>query len=117
MVRATALGVLVAFSVILALPRTVAAQTFDDSILSAYGEFEIDNGQTKTLAHTKHDRDYRICVHKGADNVPLKIMHDGMESMVYPGDCADVEGMVIQATPGKKLEQGVVIIGRYRPVD
>ena len=40
-------------------------------------------------------------------------MYDGQESMVYPGDCTDVEGMHVQIAPGAKLDPCMALLGRY----
>jgi len=97
----------------LLLAGLASAQGFDDEIMRQFGQFEISDGQTKTLAYGKHDRMYRICVHQSAHAIPLKVMHDNLQSMIYPGDCADVEGMRIQIAPGAKLGEEMTLFGRY----
>lgn len=99
------------------LVQVAAAQGPEDAILKPYGMFEVDQGQTKTLAYGKRDRTYRICVTKAPHTVPLKVMFDGKESMVYPGDCTDVEGMHIQIAPGGKLGQDMTLLGRYHHLE
>jgi len=102
----------------LGLARIAAAEpaAFGEPPISEFGVFEIDNGQTKTLTFGKHDRMYRICVKADEQSVPLKVMDDGVESMVYPGDCTDVEGMRISIAPGAKLAEGTALFGRYNRV-
>lgn len=106
----------IAVSAVLATPvlSTVAySQSVDDTILSEYGQFEINSNQTKTLASGKQDRLYRICIRQRVDGVPLKVMHDGIESTIFPGDCADVEGARIDITPAERLEPGMILMGRF----
>ena len=99
------------------LVQAAAAQGPDEPFLRPYGMFEVDQGQTKTLAFGKHDRTYRICVTKAPHTVPLKVMTDGRDSMVYPGDCTDVEGQRIEIAPGGKLGPDMTLIGRYHHID
>lgn len=108
---ATRLGVAAAATLLIA--GLTSAQGFDAELLRAYGQFEIGNGQLKTLARGKHDRMYRICVRKSDHSIPLKVMHDDVASMVYPGDCSDIEGMKIEITPGAKLDEDMTLVGRY----
>lgn len=100
---------------VLAVSGTALAQNIQsDPVLSAYGQFAILDGQTKTLAHGKHDRHYRICVRNVRASVPLRVTHDGLETMVHPGDCADVEGMRIAISPGATLGRDMELLGSYR---
>ena len=87
-----------------------------DPLLSAFGQFTVMDGQTKTLAHGKHDRNYRICLRNVRGSVPLRVTHDGLETMVYPGDCTDVEGMQIAISPGGTLGREMELLGHYRHV-
>ena len=102
---------------LLGLARVAAAQPANDEpLMSEFGVFEVDNGETKVLAHGKHDRMYRICLRATKESVPLKIMDDGESSVVYPGDCTDVEGMRISITPNARLAEGNALFGRYHRV-
>ena len=114
--RKTQLAVLMAAAATIGMARAASAQGFDEPLLAAYGQFEIEPGQTKTLAHGKHDRAYRICVRSTNHSVPLKVLYDGQESMVFPGDCTDVEGMHVQIQPGEKLNPGMALFGQYERV-
>lgn len=77
------------------------------------GEFFVANGETKGIAHTKTDETYRICVTRSDINVPLKVIHDGQEAMVSPGDCADFEAMNLRVSPGGQLPEDFLLVGRY----
>ena len=90
------------------------AQVSDDlSTFVPAGEFAVTNGQMKGIEHSKTDQTYRICVGRGSTEVPLKVMHDGKESMVSPGDCADFEAMNIEVGPGGQLPRDYQLIGRF----
>ncbi len=89
------------------------AYDLDQELLAMSGEFEIGNGETKSIVHHKTDSHYRICVHSARHSVPLKVNFDGKQDTIAPGDCADFEAMDIRIAPGGKLDQDVVLIGKY----
>lgn len=101
--------------VVLLLSQLAAAHAhdFDDPLLASVGEFEVGNGESKSIAHHKDNAPYRICVRKARHSVPLKVLYDGREDVVSAGDCADFEAKNIRIEPAAKLETDMVLIGRY----
>lgn len=82
------------------------------------GEFVLGNGDDKTILHAKSDKHYRICGGKGSiydrkAQIPINVVHDGVTSVVMPGDCIDVEAKQIKIKPGGKLEDDYVLTGKY----
>lgn len=76
------------------------------------GEFMVANGESKGIAHSDTQKHYRVCVTNEDVNVPLKVTHDGQETMIDPGDCADLEAMRLRVSPGGRLPDDFVMIGR-----
>jgi len=87
--------------------------TLDDEMLASVGEFEIGNGETHAIANNKGDEKYRICVRKARHSVPLKVIYDGKTQTVTSGNCSDFEAMSIKITPAGKLENDMVLLGKY----
>ena len=77
------------------------------------GEFAVANGQTKGIAHAKTEQTYRICVDRALVSVPLKVIHDGKQAMVSPGDCADFQALNIEVAPGANLPTDYILVGRF----
>lgn len=84
-----------------------------DAMLALQGEWELGNGETHLIAHSKKDETYRICVRQARNAVPVKVIYDGKEQTVATGNCADFEAMNIKLTPAGKLEKDIVLMGRY----
>ena len=99
---------------LVALSGPALARVADNDFHLASGEFAIHNGETKTLATGSREHDYRICVNHGWHSVPLRIMHDGMDTVVQPGDCTSVRGRNVALSPDAKLVHDTVLIGRHR---
>jgi hypothetical protein len=89
------------------------AQSVYDSMLATVGEFEVGNGETRSIAHHKKEKEYRICVENSRQSVPLKVMYDGKEDTVAVGSCVDYEAMDIKVAPGAKLPSDMVIMGKF----
>lgn len=87
--------------------------TLDDEMLASVGEFEIGNGETHAIANNKGDEKYRICVRKARHSVPLKVIYDGKTQTVASGNCADFEAMSIKIVPAAKMNNDIVLIGKY----
>ncbi len=118
-------AIAVPFAIALGLAATPLAYSLDSAMLDdplyemlPPGEFVLGNGDDKTIAHAKTDKHYRICVGRGSkydrkEQVPLKVMHDDLTTVVMPGDCADVEGKEIKVKPDGKLDEDYVLMGRF----
>ncbi len=91
--------------------------SIDSTLLASVGEFEIGNGETHAIASNKGDEKYRICVRKARHSIPLKVIYDGKTETVASGNCADFEAMKIKITPAGKLENDMVLIGKYEHLD
>lgn len=106
-------GSALCLGVMLAGPASAQLTVGDLELQPMPGEFFVANGESKGIAHTKRDETYRICVTRANINVPLKVMHDGQEAMVSPGDCADFEAMNLRVSPGGELPQDFVLAGHF----
>ena len=99
---------------LMALSGSALARIANDDFHLASGEFAIHSGETKTLAAGSRERDYRICVNRGFHSVPLRVTHDGIDTVVRPGDCTDVQGRNVALSPDAKLVHDTVLIGHRR---
>ena len=102
-----------AMCLLLAGAASAQGQYDEQMMMARAGEFIVGNGQTKGIAHSKTDQQYRICVDKGSVNVPLKVIHDGKDATVSAGDCADFEAMSLSVSPAGRLPEDFVLVGRY----
>ena len=100
-----------------AAPLTIAiasamAQEPFPTVTWSPGEVFLANGDTKTLAHSKTPRAARVCVAQKQRNAEIRITADDESVTVHPGDCVDVEGRIIRASPSG-LGPNDVLVLRY----
>ena len=114
LVATTAATALMGFSALATTAHAEEWESVDHTIMEMAGEFELGNGETHSIAHQKTEKEYRICVKKARHSVPLKVMYDGKEDVVAAGNCTDFEAMNIKVAPAAKLDNDMVIIGKYR---
>jgi len=97
----------------LTLPPSAAAGPVDH-LFAGIGEFELGNGDKRTIANNKTDKVYRICVvRSGSHKLSVEVMFDDATETIDQGNCADVEGKHIVVRPTGKMEHGWVLAGRY----
>ncbi len=89
----------------------------DSVLLHSVGEFEVGNGDNHTIANHKTDTRYRICVRHARHSTALKVTHDGLETIINPGSCSDVQGKRIKVSPAGKLGDDMVLIGKYHHLE
>ena len=88
---------------------------YDDVLYESMpGEFIIGNARPKGIAHNKTDQRYRICVTRTDLNIPVKVLHDGQQSMVAPGDCADFEAMNLEVAAGSNVPEDAIVLGHFQ---
>ena len=83
-----------------------------DHLLAGGGQFELNNGKTKTLAWDEIKR-YRICMDEGPDAVSLKVTYDGNETTVEPGECQLIEARKIKLASASRLAEGRTLIASF----
>lgn len=79
--------------------------------------FAVANGQTMAIVEGEAPWMYRICVSPDAIGVSLKVVHDGSESGVSPGDCIEFEATNIRVTPAGALPDGHRLVGHLHRLD
>lgn len=95
----------------LAIPQPAAADAAD-RFLARYGVLVVDDGETKSLSRGPEFKTYRVCMKAEPDAVPLKILHDGQETIVEPGACHLIEARNIRMASTGKLARGMSLIAR-----
>jgi hypothetical protein len=98
----------------LAYSAPVLAYDVDDEMLAMENEFSLGNGDSKLIADHRTPEPYRVCVAKGRNAVPLLARYDGQERKISVGDCSDLTAKTISIAPAGKLEDDVVLVGKYK---
>ena len=58
---------------------------------------------------------YRICMDEAPKAVPLKVIYDGKEAVVEPGECRVIEAAKIKLASAQPLREGMTLIGSFGP--
>jgi len=102
----------------LAFPVSVRAAGPVDLLFSGIGEFELADGDKRTIAHHKTDKVYRICVVRSTgDALSVVVTFDDGTETIAQGSCADIEGKRIVVTPSGKMAHGSFLVGRYHMIE
>jgi hypothetical protein len=85
---------------------------FMDTIEAALvpGRFVSDGSDVKKIHDGKIARDFRICVKGAADTASMKVTYDAQSVMLAPGECRDIVGKTIEATPAVALAGAAHIV-------
>lgn len=84
-----------------------------DALLAAVGEFQLDNGETRTVMRGAAIKGYRVCMDEDPAAVPLKVTFDGQEAIVEPGECRVIQATKIRLASASKLQDGMTLIGSF----
>jgi hypothetical protein len=84
-----------------------------DGLLARSGQFELNNGKTKTLVWGEIKK-YRVCMDEGPGAVPLKVTYDGNETVVEPGECQLIEARKIKLASASRLTEGRTLIATFQ---
>lgn len=84
-----------------------------DLLLARGGQFELNNGKTKTLAGGSEIKRYRVCMDEGPGAVPLKVTYDGNETIIEPGECQLIEGRKIKLATASRLTNDMTLIASF----
>jgi hypothetical protein len=84
-----------------------------DALLARVGKFQLDNGETKTVKRGSAIKAYRVCMDDGRGAVPLKVMYEGQEAIVEPGECRLIEATKIRLAIADRLQKGMTLIGSF----
>ncbi len=85
-----------------------------DQMLNRNHMFGLDNGEWKSLTRGPEAKTYRICMTKGEDAAALKVMHDGRQTIVQPGECHLIEAIKIKVASASRLSDGRMLVGSRR---
>jgi len=89
------------------------AYDLDEELLARSNEFSIGNGDARVIANHRSPESYRVCVAKGPNTIPVKARYDGQERTIGVGACDDLTARLITLSPGSKLREDEVLIGKY----
>lgn len=84
-----------------------------DLLLARGGQFELNNGKTKTLTGGSEIKRYRVCMDEGPGAVPLKVTYDGNETIIEPGECQLIEGRKIKLATASRLTNDMTLIASF----
>lgn len=84
-----------------------------DLLLARGGQFELNNGKTKTLAGGSEIKRYRVCMDEGPGAVPLKVTYDLNETIIEPGECQLIEGRKIKLATASRLTNDMTLIASF----
>lgn len=114
--RQILVGASMVFTAAVLSPAVLAQSKTMDEIKAALkpGEFVLTGSEVKTLHSSKDEaREYRVCVKAQKETAPMKVMADDMQETVQPGECKNVSGKRIVATPAEPLSGSAHIVGTY----
>lgn len=77
------------------------------------GEFVLTKSEIEKIHEGKDAREYRICVKAEKDAAPMKVTYDGQTAIVSPGDCKNISGKKIDATPAQALSGSAHIVATF----
>lgn len=99
---------------LMAVPPPAWSDT-NDTLLASIGQFQLDRSESKLLMRGAAIRAYRICMDEAPKAVPLKVMYDGQEAIVEPGECRLIEAAKIKLVSAQPLHEGMTLIGSFGP--
>ncbi|MBL8202105.1 MAG: hypothetical protein JNK40_14145 [Chromatiales bacterium] len=94
---------------LMAVTPTALADT--DVLLARVGQFQLDNGESKTMRARAAIKAYRVCMEEGRGAASLKVTYDGKEALVAPGECQLIEAATIKVASATRLDDGMTLIG------
>ncbi|MEO8225642.1 MAG: hypothetical protein ABI661_12630, partial [Gammaproteobacteria bacterium] len=89
----------------------LAAQSITDALLARYGQFEVTSQQSKLITGGPKTKAYHVCMNEGEFALPLRVMHDGKETIVEPGECALIDAKSIKLAASGELNRNMTLIG------
>lgn len=84
-----------------------------DTLLARVGQFQLDNGETRTVQRKSAVEGYRVCMEEGRYAVPLQVTYDGKVATVQPGECQLIEATRIRLASATRLHNGTTLIGSF----
>lgn len=85
----------------------------NDPLLAMEGEFAIGNGEYHRVAVDGMDG-YRVCNRVSPEQVPVTVVHDGVNATLRPGQCENFHAANLRIEPAARLGEDVVLLGRVR---
>lgn len=80
------------------------------------GEMVLTGTEVKEIYEGKRAQQFHVCVKAQKEAAPIKLMHDGQETVVDPGDCRDVTARKIDAAPARELTGSEHIVATFHRV-
>lgn len=107
----------VLLAIVAAYSEPLAAQSLTDLLLQRYGQFEMGRQGPKVIVGRAATKAYHVCMDNGQYALPLKVSHDGKETIVNPGECQLIEASRIKLATLGKLDAGATLIGTRKNVE
>ena len=92
----------------------LAEKSAVDQMLNRNHMFGLENGDWKVLNRGAGAKTYRICMTKEEGAAALKVVHDGQQTIVQPGECHLIEATKIKVASAGRLEDGRMLVGSRR---
>lgn len=86
-----------------------------DMLLARSKQFQLENGEAKTVIRRGKTKEYRVCMEDGPKAVPLKVSYDGGEAVIAPGECRMIQARNIKLGIEGRLHKDMTLIGRFNP--
>ncbi len=80
------------------------------------GEIVLTGNQVKKIHDGREAREYRVCVKTETDAAAMRVTYDGEQSVLMPGDCQNVVGKKIDASPQKPLSGKTHIVATFEHI-
>jgi len=80
------------------------------------GELVLTGSEVKNIHEGKEAKEYRVCVKTETQAAPMRVMYDGQEVALKPGDCTEVSGKKIDVTPEHALTGKAHIVATFHHV-
>lgn len=79
------------------------------------GELVLTGSEVKNIHEGKEAKEYRVCVKTETQAAPMRVIYDGQEVALKPGDCTEVSGK-IDVTPEHALTGKAHIVATFHHV-
>ncbi len=77
------------------------------------GELVLTGSEVKNIHKGQEAKEYRVCVKTETEAAPMKVMYDGEEAVLKPGDCKEISGKKIDVTPEHALTGKAHIVATF----
>jgi hypothetical protein len=109
-----AAGILLGSTAVVAADTTAMVDKMKAAVTP--GEIVLTGSEVKKIHEGKDASEYRVCVKAEKEAAPMKLTYDGQEAVLKPGDCKEIMGKDINATPAQALSGSAHIVATFHRV-